>query len=386
MSIRRLTAMAAGGLLMTLATGRLSPLQAQESASVEADADIVREVTTRNLLELRLADMAKKKSTNASVKSFAERMQTDHLNMHKQLEALVGQNGQPFRTGLGKMEPQLAEVRQLEKLSGNQFDQQYMASMIRHHQDNVSYFQSTANSARSSQVRALLANNLPVLQQHLSLAIQVGSQVGATPAVATGTPNLPSNVPAANPTLPGGQNAPVVNPNLPGGQNAPVASEQERKDAKKDRKFLVEAVQSNALEIRLAQFAQKNATYGGLRRLAARIASENTAMQNRWLALAARHGVKLTPGIGPWHLKKAQRVEATPRADFDRAYTAMLINNHQDYVKSFQKEGPDAHSASVRNQAANDLTTVRQLLASAQQVGTQLGVDSTARNLSSYKN
>jgi hypothetical protein len=64
----------------------------------------------------------------------------------------------------------------------------------------------------------------------------------------------------------------------------------------------------------------------------------------------------------------------------------MLINNHQDYVKSFQKEGPDAHSASVRNQAANDLTTVRQLLASAQQVGTQLGVDSTARNLSSYKN
>lgn len=377
MSIRRLTAMAAGGLLMTLAAGPLSPLQAQDNATVEADANIVREVSTRNLLELRLADMARKKSANTSVKGFAEQMRTDHLQMHNQLTALLGQDGKPFRVGMGKMEPQLAEVRRLEKMSGNQFDQEYMASMIRQHQDNVRYFQVAGNSARSNQVRQLLAGGLPVLQQHLNMAIQVGSQVGVAPAVATGTPNVPSNVPVANPTL-------------PGNQNTPVASEQERKDAQKDRKFLVEAVQSNALEIRLAQFAEKNTTHTDVRRLAARMLSEHTAMQRQWLDLAARHGVKLTPGIGPWHLKKAQRVEATPSSEFDRAYTTMLINNNQYYVKSFQKDGHAAHSAQVRSQAENNLITIRQLLASAQQVGTRLGVDSTAalraRNLSSYKN
>jgi putative membrane protein len=360
---------------MTLGTGGLSTLQAQESTSVDADADIVREVTTRNLLELRLAEIARKKSPNASVKAFAERMRTDHLNMHEQLNALVGQNGQPFRVGLGKTEPQVEEVKRLDKMSGTQLDQEYMRSMVGHHQDDVSYFQSAANSARSSQVRQLLTGGLPVLRQHLTMAVQVAGQVGAAPAVATSTPNQPSNVPVANPTL-------------PGNQNTPVASEQERKDATKDRPFLVEAVQSNALEIRLAQFAEKNSTRSDIRRLAARIASEHTAMQNQWLALAARHGVKLTPGIGPWHLKKAQRVEATPRADFDRAYTTMLINNNQYYVKAFQKDGRAAHSAQVRSQAENNLVTIRQLLASAQQVGTQLRADSTAaaKNLSSYKN
>ncbi|HWN18662.1 MAG TPA: DUF4142 domain-containing protein [Gemmatimonadales bacterium] len=361
MSIRRLAAMVAG---LTLAAGPLT-LQAQDN--VEADVNIVREVSTRNLLELRLADMARKKTANASVKSFAEQMRTDHLEMNKQITSLVGQNGQPFKTGLGNVDAELEEVRRLDKMSGNQFDQEFMASMIRHHQDNVSYFQSTANSAQSNQVRTLLVNGLPVLRQHLSLATQVGNQVGATPPVATGTPNVPPSTPNVPP------NVPVANPALPGSQNTPVASEQERKNAKKDRNFLVEAVQSNALEIRLAEFAQKNATYGGLRRLAARIASEHTAMQQQWLALAARHGVKLTPGIGPWHLRRAKNLEATPRAEFDRTYTNMLIKNNEDYLKDFEKDGRRAHSVQVRSEAAKDVPTFRQHLAAAREVGTQLG-------------
>jgi putative membrane protein len=364
MSTRRLAAMAAG-LLMTLAVGPLT-LQAQDN--VEADVNIVREVSTRNLLELRLADMARKKTANASVKSFAEQMRTDHLEMNKQITSLVGQNGQPFRTGLGNVDAELEEVRRLDKMSGNQFDQEFMASMIRHHQDNVSYFQSTANSAQSNQVRTLLANGLPVLRQHLNLATQVGNQVGAGPVAATGTPNVPPNVPVANPAL-------------PGSQNTPVASEQERKNAQKDRNFLVEAVQNNALEIRLAEFAQKNATYGGLRRLAARIASEHTAMQQQWLALAARHGVKLTPGIGAWHLQRAKRLEATPREDFDQTYATMLVRNNEDYLKDFQKHGVGGHSAQVRSEAAQDMPTFRQHLAAAREVGTQLGDG----NLSSSK-
>lgn len=366
MSIRRLAAMVAG---LTLAAGPLT-LQAQDN--VDADAAIVREVSTRNLLELRLADMARKKTANASVKSFAEQMRTDHLEMNKQITGLVGQNGQPFKTGLGNVDAELEEVRRLDKMSGNQFDQEFMASMIRHHQDNVSYFQSTANSAQSNQVRTLLVNGLPVLRQHLNLATQVGRQVGATPQVATGTPNVPPNVP---PTVP------VANPTVPGTQNTPVASEQEKKNAQKDRSFLVEAMQSSAMEIHVAEYAQKNATYGGLRRLAARIASEHTAMQQQWLALAARHGVKLTPGIGPWHERRARSVEATPREDFDRTYAKMLVKNNEDYLKDFEKDGRRAHSAEVRSQAAKDVPTFRQHLAAAKEISTQLG----DRNLSNKK-
>lgn len=373
MSLRRfMAAIAAGGLVMTLASGQLSPLQAQVTDTVEVDTEIVREVYARNLLELRLADMARKRTSNASVKEFAERMRTDHLEMHKQLTGLVGKDGKPFKVGLGKMEPQLEEVRRLDKMSGNQFDQEYMSSMIRHHQDNVWYFQS--NSARSTQVRQLLSNNIPVLQQHLSLATQVGSQVGAAPAVATGGQDVPSNIPVANPTLPGGQNIPAV-------------SETDRKNFKKDNKFVREALQDNTLEIRLAQFAEKNTTNSDVRRLAGHVLGEHTAMQRQWLDLAARHGLNVKPGVGPKHMKKIKRVEKTPASEFDRAYTTMLIGNNQAYVEYFQKEGQATHSAQVRSQAANDLLTLRAHLAGAKKVGAKLGIDTTAaaRQYSSYK-
>lgn len=392
MSIRRLTAMAAGGLLMTLAAGPLSLLHAQDN--VDADAVIVREVTTRNLLELRLADMASKKSTNPSVKSFAEQMRTDHLNTHKQLEALVGQDGKPFRTGLGKMEPQAAEVKRLDKLSGSQFDQEYMASMIRQHQDNVSYFRSTANSARSTQVRALLTSGLPVLQTHLSQAIQVGNQVGAGVPVATGgqnptTPTYPQpptqnpRPPTQNPLPPSQnpvpQNTPVVNQNVPADPAA----------FKKDDKFVREAVADNTLEVRLAQEAQKKATQNNIRQLSQWLLEEHNTMLNRWLSLASSNGMKLKPGMGKNHTAKAKKLEKLSGTDFDKAYLTMQIQNNQDYVEYFQKEGRAAHSAQVRNQAAADLPMIQRHLSEAKQLGNQLGVDTTAalgaRNLSSYK-
>ncbi len=398
MSIRTLAAIAAGGLVMTLAGGPLSPLYAQESTSVEADAAIVREVSRRNLLELRLADMASKKSTNASVKLFAERMRTDHLAMHKQVTSLVGQNGQQYRVDLGKMETQLAEVRQLEKLSGSQFDQQYMASMIRHHQDNVSYSQSTAATARSAPVRTLLANNSPVLRQHLSMAVQVGNQVGAASTVATGgqnpTPTTQNPAPTTQYPTPPTQNQPPAQ-NSPPVQNAPVVSTvndngpADPKAFRKDIKFVREALQDNALEIRLAQVAETKTTDPRVRQLARRIVDDHTAMQSQWIALASQNGMNLKSSIGPRHMDKVKRMERTSGEDFDKAYPTMLIQNNQDYVEYFQKEGQATHSSQVRSQAASDLTTLRQHLMEAKQVALVHGVDTTAalkaRNLSSYK-
>ena len=395
MSIRRLMAMASGGLVMTLATGQLSPLHAQGDASVEADANIIREVTVKNLLEIRFGELTRTMATSSSVRGFGDRMITDHTYMHQQWSAVVDKDGKPFKPSLGQM--QLGEVRRLEKVPRAEFDREYMATMIRHHQADVKFFQNAANSARSTRVRELLASDLPVLQQHLSLALQVGSQVGAGPAVATG-PNVPADLPPANPNYPGSQNPPPTtgqNPTTTGqnqpapSQNVPVASEEDRKEFKKDSKFVREAIADNTLEIRLAQLAEKRTTHSDVRRLAGRMLSDHTAMQRQWLSLAARNGMNLKPGMGKRHLEKATRLERMSAAEFDQAYTTMQIQNNQDYAEYFQKEGKATHSAQVRSQAANDLLTIREHLAGAKKVGVQLGIDTDAalraRNLSSYK-
>jgi putative membrane protein len=380
--------MASGGLVMTLATGQLSPLHAQGDASVEADANIIREVTVKNLLEIRFGELTRTLATSPSVRRFGDQMIADHSYMHQQWSAVVDKDGKPFKPSLGQM--QLGEVRRLEKVPRAEFDREYMATIIRHHQEDVRFFQNAANSARSTRVRELLASGLPVLQQHLSLALQVGSQVGAAPAVATG-PNVPADLPPANPNYPGSQNPPpTTSQNQPApSQNLPVASEEDRKAFKKDIKFVREAIADNTLEIRLAQLAEKKTTQSGVRRLAGRMLSDHTAMQRQWLSLAARNGMNLKPGMGKRHLEKAKRLEKMSAPEFDEAYTIMEIQNNQDYAEYFQKEGKATHSPEVRSQAANDLLTIREHLAGAKKVGVQLGIDTEAalraRNLSSYK-
>jgi putative membrane protein len=394
MSIRTLMAMAAGGLAMTLATGQLSPLRAQGNASLAADAAIIREVPVSNLLEIRLGDLARKKATQPAVKAFGDRMVTDHSNMYRQWNAVyqqwvaeVGQSGK-IEPGLG--EARAEELKRMEKVPANQFDREYMTTMIRHHQENVSFFQSSANSAQSPRVRDLLISGLPVLQQHLSLALQVGGQVGAAPAVAVGGQDVPSNVPVANPTLPGGQNPPVAGQNPPTpSQATPVASERERKALKKDVKFVREAIADNTLEVQLAQLAQQKTTNPDVLALARQVISDHTVMQNQWITMASNHGMNLKPGMGRKHRAKVDRLEKTSPAEFDRAYVTMEIQNYQDYVEYFAKEGRATHATQVRHWAQNDLPTLQQHLNDAKRVGNQLGIDVNAalhaRTLPAYR-
>jgi predicted outer membrane protein len=164
---------------------------------------------------------------------------------------------------------------------------------------------------------------------------------------------------------------------------------EERKDVRKDSKFIREAIADNTLEIRLAQLAEKKTTDPGPRALAKRVLDDNTALQNRWLALASSSGMNVKPGMGPRHMEKVTRLEKTPTTQFDKAYLTMLIQNNQDYVEYFQKEGRATHSAQVRNLAANELATLQQHSSQAKQLGIQYGLDTTAvlhaRTLSSYR-
>jgi len=236
--------------------------------------------------------------------------------------------------------------------------------------------------------------------------VQVGNQVGANTTVATGqnptTQNPTTQYPAPQTQYPAPptQTQPQTPTQYPvpaqSAPSAPAASEttpvsrEDAKEFKKDSKFVREAMADATLEIRLAQVAQNKSTQNNVRQLAQWLQGEHTAMQNRWLSLASRNDMKLKPGFGPRHNAKVKRLEKLSSAEFDRAYLTMQIQNNQDYMEYFQKEGQATRSAQVRNQAAKDLMMIRQHLKEAKTLGAQMGVDTTAalkaRNYSAYKN
>lgn len=377
MSIRSLMATAAGGLVIAFGAVT-SPLQGQgKPDDLNKDSQLIREIAADHLLEIRLGTMAKSKASNASVKDFGDRMVRDHTMLLENWRALVKQSGFPFQPGLRN--EQEDELKRLEKVSGAEFDRAYMTAMISGHQDAVAKAQRARGAAHSEQIRGRVGSDLPILEQHLTLATQVGSQVG-----------IAGNV-AVNPTPTPSPTAPTPTTQAPSqGAAAPApTTTAAQQDLSQDRYFIREAVQDNTLEVRLGELAQRKAQNSAVKEYTKQVISDHTIMRNQWVTLAARNGMTLHTKMGPKHKQKITRLEKLSGRDFDRAYMMMQVQNQQDYVEYFGKEGKATNASQVRELAADDLRSLELHLSQAKDVANKVGVNVAAalraRKTSAYR-
>ena len=58
----------------------------------------------------------------------------------------------------------------LEKLTGPEFDKEYLTAMISDHAEDVSEFQKEATGGRDPDVTKFASTTLPTLEEHLRLA------------------------------------------------------------------------------------------------------------------------------------------------------------------------------------------------------------------------
>jgi putative membrane protein len=352
----------AGGLVIALAAVPLAPIHAQGQISQLAkDSKLIFQMAGSNIMEVRLGQSAQQKASNAAVKQFAQQMVTDHTNLENQLASVVSKNG-TFQPAMGKENE--AEVARLEKLSGAQFDQQYMTSMIQHHQQDISLLQSEGQSATSAEARQLVAASLPVLQRHLTMASQVGGQVGATGGVAVAT-------------QPGTTTTPPTTSSTTTTQPGQVATQNQGTISASDMAFVREAAGGNLMEIRLGQLAQSKASNQAVKQFGQRMVGDHTNLQNQLTSAASTGGQTFTPAMDSRHQRQVSRLEGLSGDEFDRAYMSLMIRAHQRDVNNFQTQSQSAQSTQVRTLATNSLPVLQQHLSLAVQVGSQVGVDST---------
>jgi len=358
---------AASGLVVALAAVPLAPIHAQGQISqLSQDSKLIFQMASSNIMEVRLGQMAQQKATNAAVKQFGQQMVTDHTNLENQLTGLVSKNGTNFQPAMSKESE--AEVSRLEKLSGAQFDQQYMTSMIQHHQTDISTLQSQSQSAKSAEARQMISASLPVLQQHLTLATQVGGQVGANGGVAVATQ------PYRNPTSTGTTTSPTTQNPTVSNQPGQVATQG---NISADMGFVREAASGNLMEIQLGQLAQNKASNPAVKQFAQRMVADHNNLQNQLTSVASSGGQSFTPTMDSRHQNQINRLQGLSGAEFDRNYMSLMIRAHQRDVNNFQTQSQSANSAQVRTLAINSLPVLQQHLSLAQQVGSQVGADST---------
>jgi putative membrane protein len=109
------------------------------------------------------------------VKKFAERMVQDHGKANDQLKQLASSKGLNLPTDLDRSARR--EHDKLSKLSGADFDREYMKHMVSDHKKDVKEFSDEAKSGKDSDVKQFASSTLPTLQQHLQLAQQTDAAV-----------------------------------------------------------------------------------------------------------------------------------------------------------------------------------------------------------------
>src|SRR5205823_6638084 len=98
----------------------------------DADKDFMNKAAQGNRAEVAFGEMAAKYGTSDEVKSFGERMATDHKAAGDKLKQIADQKGMTLVDGLPK-DVEKDEIA-LGKKKGKDFDKAYMARMVKDHE------------------------------------------------------------------------------------------------------------------------------------------------------------------------------------------------------------------------------------------------------------
>ena len=132
---------------------------------VSSNADkFMTEAAQGGMMEVELGKLAASKAQSPEVKAFGQRMVVDHGKAGEDLKALAAKKNIKLPTELsGGMKE---TVDRLSKLSGAEFDKEYVKLMVDDHDEDLEAFQDQADDAEDADVKAFAAKYAPVIKSH----------------------------------------------------------------------------------------------------------------------------------------------------------------------------------------------------------------------------
>ena len=170
-----------------------SPAQASSTLS-GADQQFIKNAAEGGLAEVELGQLALQKASSREVKNFGRRMVDDHGKANDELKKIAASKGLglPQKPGANNK----ATKDRLGKLSGQQFDNAYMAEMLKDHKQDVAEFRRERKTARDQDVRNFAVKTLPTLENHLKQAEKIAPELTAERSALQKAPGLQKPSPA----------------------------------------------------------------------------------------------------------------------------------------------------------------------------------------------
>jgi putative membrane protein len=151
---------------------------------------------------------------------------------------------------------------------------------------------------------------------------------------------------------------------------AGLAGAQSLSDA--DREFIKKAASHGAAEVELGTLATQRASRPTVREFGAKMVKDHGAANAELATLAQSKGVEISREPDAAHKAVRDRLMALQGADFDRAYMQEMVKDHTQDIAEFEKASQTASDTDVRSWAAAKLPTLREHLALARDINSQV--------------
>ena len=156
-------------------------LPAAVYAQGPTDAQIASIVVTANQIDIDAGKLAAAKAVDARVKSFGERMASDHAGVNKsavELATKLGLTPQDNPTSQRLKAGSDKNIASLEQLSGAAFDKAYIAHEVAYHTQVIEALDKTLiPNAANAELKALLVKVRPAFVAHQRAAQQIQSSL-----------------------------------------------------------------------------------------------------------------------------------------------------------------------------------------------------------------
>ena len=136
-----------------------------------ADQEFIQDQLADGDAEIALGRLVQERATNPQVKEFGQMMVRDHQQAGTELKQIASKHN---ITPAGKEHNEHNDMRErLTKLSGAEFDREYMEAMVDDHEKAVNDVERKAENADNPEIRQWASKTLPTLRQHLERARQI---------------------------------------------------------------------------------------------------------------------------------------------------------------------------------------------------------------------
>jgi len=147
---------------------------ADEPGGTITDEQFVAKATSAGSAEVEAGKLALRGSQTEEVKTFAQRMITDHTKANQELLILAGKKRIPVPKQIDAKHQQMLD--RLARLQGSELDKAYAEQMVKDHKEAVELFEAESRHGKDAELKAFADRTLPTLKEHHRMARKLAGE------------------------------------------------------------------------------------------------------------------------------------------------------------------------------------------------------------------